>query len=116
MEGLRVLARIIARHYWSTPNCTPSRVTPRAAGKRPAGRWRNEAPQACPPGPPGTKQGVGPDECAQPEPERAGPARRSYSGYVSQMLNGERCSAPEIRRRLMEAFRRPASMTCSSWG
>ena len=43
-------------------------------------------------------------EPPQSDPERTGPAHRRSSGYLSQLVNGERCPSPETRRRLMRVL------------
>ena len=111
MEGLRILARIIARHYLAHPELYPQPVGD-ADGSRRQGNVNAKGSR----GGRGVKRvkpsfraRLDPDRAwerlqrAQHEPERTGPAYRPVpKSFVSDLFHGRRYASGETRRRLMD--------------
>ena len=110
IEGLRILARIIARHYLSNPHLYRKRRNPgqrsadRRRGGRPGGGWGVKRRQ------PASRVKLDPHKVWEllnrlnmTQNELARLVGTS-SGYLSQLMSGTRCPSADMRRRLMEAL------------
>ena len=104
IEGLRILARIIARHYLANPHTVPKR---RSRGRVAVGREGGRGVKRRQP-----SSRVKLDHhkvwellnrlnMTQNELARL---VGTSSGYLSQLMSGTRCPSADIRKRLMEAL------------